>query len=105
MNADAASRTGSVGWWPWALIAGAVALFVGGMLPPEKDPALSGHAAEAAWIGDPVWVPSHSLILLSSILFAIGLTAARRLTNPCEGAEGSTPRCSVMTSRSWFDLV
>lgn len=89
MNADAASRTGSVGWWPWVLIVGAVALFIGGILHPEEDPALSGHAAEAAWIGDPLWVPSHSLILLSSTLFALGLfgllrshpdlpTAARR---------------------------
>ena len=55
------------------MIAGAVALFIGGMLHPEEDPALSGHASQAAWIGDPMWVPSHSLILLSSILFALGL--------------------------------
>lgn len=74
MNADARST----GWWPWALIAGAVVLFIGGMLHPEEDPALSGHAAEAAWIGDPMWVPSHSLILLSSILFALGLIGLLR---------------------------
>jgi len=78
MNAAAASRTGSVGWWPWALIVGAVALFIGGMLHPEEDPALSGHAAQAAWLGDPLWVPSHSLILLSSILFTLGLAGLLR---------------------------
>ena len=75
MSADAASRTGQ---WPWALIAGAVALFIGGMLHPEEDPALSGHAAQAAWIGDSLWIPSHSLILLSSILFAVGLIGLLR---------------------------
>ncbi|MFI6096963.1 hypothetical protein ACIA8G_15480 [Lentzea sp. NPDC051213] len=78
MNADAASRTGSAGWWPWALTVGAVALFIGGMLHPRKDPALSGHAAEAAWIGDPMWVPSHALVLLSSTLFALGLVGLLR---------------------------
>ncbi|MFS8096162.1 hypothetical protein LFM09_03390 [Lentzea alba] len=65
-------------WWPWTLVAGAVALVSGGMLHPEEDPSLTGHAAEAAWIGDPLWVPSHSLILLSSILFALGLTGLLR---------------------------
>lgn len=78
MNAETASRTGQAGWWPWALVAGAVALFIGGMLHPEEDPALSGHAAQAAWIGDPLWIPCHSLILLSSILFALGLTGLLR---------------------------
>lgn len=70
---NSASRAGSTGWWPFALIVGAVALLIGGLLHPEEDPALSGHAATAAWIGDPLWVPSHSLILLSSVLFALGL--------------------------------
>lgn len=60
------------------MIAGAVALFIGGLLHPEEDPALSGHAAQAAWIGDPMWVPSHVLILLSSILFALGLVGLLR---------------------------
>jgi hypothetical protein len=60
-------------WWPWALIAGGVSLFVGGMLHPEQGPAASEAAGLAAWIGDPLWIPAHTFILLSSILFVLGL--------------------------------
>jgi len=60
-------------WWPWALIAGGASLFVGGMLHPEPAPAASEAAGLAAWIGDPLWIPAHSFILLSSILFVLGL--------------------------------
>jgi hypothetical protein len=60
-------------WWPWALIAGGVSLFVGGMLHPEQAPAASEAAGLAAWIGDPLWIPAHTFILLSSILFVLGL--------------------------------
>ncbi|HEY0574857.1 MAG TPA: hypothetical protein VGD73_12215 [Pseudonocardia sp.] len=60
-------------WWPWALIAGGVSLFVGGMLHPEQAPAASEAAGLAAWIGDPLWIPAHTFILLSSILLVLGL--------------------------------
>lgn len=63
----------SIGWWPWALAAGGVLGFAGGLLHPDMDPALSGPPVLAAWVGDPLWIPSHSLILAAAVLLLPGL--------------------------------
>lgn len=90
------------GWWPWALLAGAVALFVGGMLHPHQDPALSGAAALGAWIGDPLWVPAHSLILLSSILFLSGLFGLLRARLGLSAAARRAGWVAVIATALWM---
>jgi hypothetical protein len=55
------------------MIAAAVTLVVGGFLHPDQDPNLPEEAILAAWLGDPLWVPSHSLLLVGAILLVPGL--------------------------------
>lgn len=62
-----------ISWWPWAMIAAAVTLVVGGFLHPDQDPNAPEEAILAAWLGDPLWVPSHSLLLVGAILLVPGL--------------------------------
>jgi len=71
--ADGRAPGARIGWWPSSLIAGGTSLFVGGMLHPDQPPRSSGAPGVAAWIGDPLWIPAHTLILLSSTLFVLGL--------------------------------
>ena len=69
-----------VSWWPWALIASAVTFVVGGTLHPDQDPTLPQAETLPAWIGHPLWVPSHALILAAAVLLVpglVGLLAAR----------------------------
>jgi len=73
MSAASARREVRISWWPWAMIAAAVAYVTGGLLHPDMDPTLPEAAALAAWIGDALWVPSHALILVGSILLLPGL--------------------------------
>jgi len=71
------SSLARIAWWPWALIASAVAFTTGGLLHPGQDPSLPARAALAAWIGDPLWVPSHALILAGAMLLVPGLLGLR----------------------------
>jgi hypothetical protein len=66
--------------WPWALIASAVTFVVGGTLHSDQDPILLESETLPAWIGHPLWVPSHALILAAAVLLIpglVGLLAAR----------------------------
>lgn len=60
-------------WWPFAMLAAAAVLVLGGLLHPQEDEALSGLAQTHAWLGDPMWVPSHLLLLLAEVLLIAGL--------------------------------
>lgn len=55
------------------MIAAAGTLVVGGFLHPDQDPNLPEEAILAVWLGDPLWVPSHSLLLVGAILLVPGL--------------------------------
>ncbi|MGH3788297.1 MAG: hypothetical protein ACRDRG_17520 [Pseudonocardiaceae bacterium] len=72
----------SIDWWPWAFVAGGMLGCLGGLLHPDMDPTLSGPPVLAAWVGDPLWIPSHSMILASSLLFLPGLLGLVRSRVP-----------------------
>lgn len=64
--------------WPWLLLVGGTLGFGGSLLHPMGDPTLSGDALVASEIGDPLWVPSHVLILLFAVLLAPGMLGLAR---------------------------
>lgn len=72
----------AIRWWPWALTTGGALGFAGGMLHPGMDSALSGPAALAGWVGDPLWLPSHGLILAAFMLLLPGLLGLSRSRVP-----------------------
>lgn len=64
--------------WRIALVASAATALMGGPMHPSAD-AEDGLLEELATMtAHPDWVPAHSLIMLSAVLLAIGLTAAYR---------------------------
>lgn len=69
---DVGARPSLLDRWPWLLLVAGVLGFVGALLHPMGDPTLSGDAAVAAEIGDPLWVPSHILILVLAALLVPG---------------------------------
>lgn len=78
---DVGSRLPVVDRWPSLLLVAGVLGFVGSLLHPMGDPTLSGDAAVAAEIGDPLWTPSHLLILVFVALLVpgfLGLAVGRR---------------------------
>lgn len=64
--------------WPWAFAAGGVLFLIGGALHPDEDSSLPEAEATADFIGAPTWIPAHTLILIGSLGFAIGLFALAR---------------------------
>ncbi|MHA6629766.1 hypothetical protein ACU61A_30370 [Pseudonocardia sichuanensis] len=73
--------------WPWLLLVSGVCGLAGGLLHPDEDPALTGDAALASWVGNPQWIPSHMLILASTVLLVPGLYGlARSLTGAARKA-------------------
>lgn len=67
--------------WPWLMLASGLCGFVGSFLHPNGDPTLTGDAGLASWVGDPMWIPSHALILASAALVVPALFGlARTLT-------------------------
>ncbi|MGH3612430.1 MAG: hypothetical protein ACRDRK_07485 [Pseudonocardia sp.] len=75
------ARPGGVGvlaQWPWLLLVAGVVGFLGSLLHPMGDPTLSGDAAVAAEIGDPLWVPSHVLILVLAVLLVPAMLGLAR---------------------------
>ena len=64
--------------WPWLLLVGGTLGFLGSLLHPQGDPALAGDAALASEVGDPLWVPSHVLVLAFVALLAAGLLGLAR---------------------------
>jgi hypothetical protein len=64
--------------WPWLLLVGGILGFLGSLLHPMGDPTLSGDAAVAAEIGDPLWVPSHIFILVFVALLVPGMLGLAR---------------------------
>lgn len=66
-----------LGWRVLLLVGGACGA-AGGLLHPDQDPTLTGDAALAAWVGNPMWIPSHLLILASVALLVPGLLGLAR---------------------------
>lgn len=64
--------------WPWLLLVGGILGFLGSLLHPQGDPTLTGDAAVAAEIGDPLWTPSHVLILAFAVLLVPGMLGLAR---------------------------
>ena len=64
--------------WPWLLLVGGLLGFLGSLLHPMGDPTLSGDAAIAAEISDPLWVPSHVLVLAFAALLVPGFLGLAR---------------------------
>ena len=64
--------------WPWLLLVGGALGFVGSLLHPQGDPTLTGNAALAAEVGDPLWVPSHILVLVFVALLVPGMLGLAR---------------------------
>lgn len=87
--------------WPVCLVAGGVCGFVGGLLHPDEDPALTGDAALASWVGNPMWVPSHVLILASTALLVIGMLGLSR-SAILTGAARTASRLALGASIVWL---
>lgn len=64
-------------WWPWVLVGAGLSGFVGALSHPQMDPGLVGPET-ASWIGDPLWGPSHALILLAAVALPFGLVGLAR---------------------------
>ncbi len=64
--------------WPWLLLGGGVLGFLGSLLHPQGDPTLTGDAALASEVGDPLWIPSHVLVLVFVALLVPGLLGLAR---------------------------
>lgn len=87
-----------ISWWPWALAAGGVFGLAGGLLHPDMDPNLTEPPALAAWVGDPRWIPSHSFLLASSLLFLPGLLGLARSGLPLSRAARGAAWVAVAAS-------
>ena len=72
--------------WPWLLLVGGVLGFAGSVLHPQGDPTLTGDAALASEVGDPLWVPSHVLVLVFVALLVPGLLGLARSGVPTGAA-------------------
>lgn len=55
------------------MIASATTFVLGGLLHPVQSPNPSSAERLAAWIGDPMWIPSHTFILVTGFLLVPGL--------------------------------
>ncbi|MGQ0574100.1 MAG: hypothetical protein ACT4RN_07825 [Pseudonocardia sp.] len=75
---DVGARPSLLDRWPWLLLVAGVIGLLGSLLHPVGDPTLSGVAAEAAELADPLWVPSHVLILVFAALLVPGLLGLAR---------------------------
>jgi hypothetical protein len=64
--------------WRLALIGSGIALVAGGRMHPEADAKDSLREELATMTSDDRWVVGHSLIVLSTVLLALGLWLARR---------------------------
>ncbi len=73
--------------WPWLMLVSGTCGFAGSVLHPGGDPSLGGDAGLASWVSDPMWVPSHVLILVAVALLAPALFGlARSLTGAARTA-------------------
>jgi hypothetical protein len=64
--------------WPWLLLTSGALGLVGSLLHPQGDPKLTGDAALASEVGDPLWIPSHVLVLVFAALLVPGLLGLAR---------------------------
>jgi hypothetical protein len=64
--------------WRIALVASAAAALAGGPMHPSADAEDSLREELATMTAHPDWVPTHSLLVLSAVLLAVGLAAAYR---------------------------
>jgi hypothetical protein len=64
--------------WRVALVASGVAMLAGGPMHPEADAKDSLRQELATMTGHQDWVPAHILIVVSTLLLAVGLLAAYR---------------------------
>ena len=64
--------------WRIALVASAIAALVGGPMHPSADAEDSLREELATMTAHPDWVPTHSLLVLSAVLLAVGLATAHR---------------------------
>ena len=89
LDADLASTTGSTGptgptsrlrrhGWRVALSVSGIAMLAGGPQHPSADAKDSLSDELATMTADPAWVPAHALVVVSTILLAVGLVAAYR---------------------------
>ena len=62
--------------WRIALIASGIAMLAGGPRHPEADAKDSLREELATMTAHPDWVPAHTLIVLSTLLLAVGLATA-----------------------------
>lgn len=85
--------------WPWLLLAGGTLGFVGSLLHPQGDPTLSGDAALASEVGDPLWVPSHVLVLAFVALLVPGLAGLARTLS---GAARTAARVACGAAVVWL---
>jgi uncharacterized membrane protein YozB (DUF420 family) len=75
-----ASRTSSRRPFGWRLllVASAVTAAAGGGMHPDSDPSDSLRERLATMTADDRWVVGHTIIVVSTVLLALGLRAARR---------------------------
>jgi hypothetical protein len=64
--------------WRLALIASWLLAVIGGPMHPDADVEDSLRQELAAMTADPLWVPGHTLLALSTALLALGLWGASR---------------------------
>lgn len=64
-------------WWRLTLVASGVLLLVGGSMHPGSPPEESLRESFVTMMSDDAWVPGHTLVLISTILLAVGLNHLR----------------------------
>jgi hypothetical protein len=72
--------------------------FLGSALHPSGDPTLTGDAGLASWVGDPMWVTSHALILAATVLLVPALLG---LTRTLTGNAHTAARVATAVSIVW----
>ncbi|MEJ2865347.1 hypothetical protein [Actinomycetospora flava] len=97
---DVGSRTPVLDRWPALLLVAGVLGFVGSLLHPTGDPTLSGDAAVAAEIGDPLWTPSHLLLLVFVALLVPGFLGLAR-SGVLSGAARTAARVASGAAIVW----
>lgn len=70
-------RQGDNGWRA-ALVGSGIALLLGGSMHPDAPADLDLRDELATMMDDDAWIPGHSIVLVSAVLLAVGLSVASR---------------------------